>query len=128
MPPLESASPHDRGKSKLRRLLATGAGSLVVATTVVVTTAAPAALSPAAASLTERVAEARATLIAPASPWGPDGARDARLAWHAWHNWQDSQYHDQVWNNVPSWHNLGYQDPRWQNWQNWHDWNDWRNH
>jgi hypothetical protein len=36
-----------------------------------------------------------------------------------------------VWNNVGSWHNVGYRDPQWQNWQNWHDWGnrsgDWNN-
>ena len=54
-----------------------------------------------------------------------------RLTWHTWHDWRDYKNHDQVWNNVASWHNVGYQSSRWQNWQNWHDWKndtgDWGN-
>ncbi len=121
----DRANQHQRVKSALRTLLAAGAGTLVVASTIVVTATAEAAPSP--GSLAERVEQARARLTAQMPRSSADGTK---LAWHAWHNWQDSQYHDQVWSNVPSWHNTGYADPRWQNWQNWHnwhDWNDWRN-
>ena len=115
---------------RLRELLAAGAGTLVLATTVVVTTPADASPPP-ARSVVERLETLRAELAAERL-LGEAGPGDLpRLAWHTWHDWRDYKDHDQVWNNVGSWHNVGYRDDRWQNWQNWHDWKnnvgDWGN-
>ena len=44
----------------------------------------------------------------------PGEANLPRLTWHTWHDWRDYKDHDQVWNNVGSWHNVGYRDPQWQ--------------
>ena len=114
----------EKMNDRLRALLAVGAGTLVVASAVVVVSPAAASPPPLAASVIERVEAVRAQFLTGRLMQDPANANGPRLAWHAWHDWQDYPYHDQVWNNVPSWHNLGYQDPRWQNWQNWHDWNN----
>jgi hypothetical protein len=118
-------------KDRLRDLLAAGAGTLVVASTVVATPPASAAPAPLADSVIERVETLRSQLAAERLRGGSDPAQPARLAWHTWHDWRDYKDHDQVWNNVGSWHNVGYRDDRWQNWQNWHDWKnnagDWGN-
>ena len=117
-------------RNRLRELLAVGAGTLVVASIVVVT---PAAASPPALadSVIDRVETLRARLAAERLLGDADPAHLPRLAWHTWHDWRDYKDHDQVWNNVGSWHNVGYRDDRWGNWQNWHDWKnnvgDWGN-
>ena len=93
----------------------------------------PAAASPPplASSLIERVETVRSQLLTERLMREPGEANLPRLTWHTWHDWRDYKDHDQVWNNVASWHNVGYQDSHWQNWQNWHDWGnrsgDWGN-
>jgi hypothetical protein len=115
---------------RLRALLA-GAGTLVVASAVVVVHPAAASPPPLAGSVIERLEAIRAQLAAERLLREPDHRDLTRLTWHTWHDWRDYKDHDQVWNNVPSWHNVGYRDDRWQNWGNWHDWKnnvgDWGN-
>ena len=121
----------ERTKNRLRALLAAGAGTLVVASTVVATGPAAASTSPPARSVIERVEAVRAHLGTDRLMRDAGPADHPRLTWHTWHDWRDYKNHDQVWNNVASWHNVGYRDNRWQNWQNWHDWGnksgDWGN-
>jgi hypothetical protein len=116
-------------KDRLRGLLAAGAGTLVVASTVVVLS--PAAASPpVAGSVIDRIEAVRTQLVIERLMREPDGV-NPRLTWHTWHDWRDYKDHDQEWNNVGSWHNVGHRDNRWENWQNWHDWSnnagDWGN-
>jgi hypothetical protein len=125
VPPPGSEHSPERLKDRLRGLLKAGAGSLVVASAVVMTAPSAAAIRPPSGTIVERVEALRARLAIDRLMPPPGDRRQPRLAWHAWHDWQDYADHDQVWNNVSSWHNLGYQDPRWGNWGNWHDWHDW---
>jgi len=128
VPDSHQERPGERILERWRGILG-AAGTLVIASAVVVTPGASAAVAP--GSVIERVEAARAQLALERLLRDAGEANHTRLTWHTWHDWRDYKDHDQSWNNVGSWHNVGYQSDRWQNWQNWHDWKnnegDWGN-
>lgn len=95
-----------RVKESLARLLATTAGTLLVASAAGGPPAAQASVAPQAPAVSERARELRETLAAPAEH--PAAQAPTQLAW--WGNWHNGGWH-------PYWHN-------WPNWRNWHNWHN----
>jgi hypothetical protein len=105
---------HSRLKQSWLRILQAGAGSLVVATAVVAAPPALAAHLLPAASVEDKLQQARDSLRKGVS--APNGEQPAveRLAW--WGNrWGNGGWGHPAWHNWPNWHN----------WHNWHNWGNW---
>ena len=100
-----------RGKESLAKLLATTAGTLLVASTSAHTADTALRTEAPAAPLLERARELRNALAAKPAETRTDAA-PTQLAW--WGNWHNGGYH-------PYWHNW----PNWHNWHNWHNWGNW---